>query len=31
MVRDIALDEGVVNVEVALTVAACPLRDQIER
>jgi len=32
MVRDIAIDaEGRVRVEVALTIAACPLRSQIER
>jgi ATP-binding protein involved in chromosome partitioning len=31
MVRDIAVDNGEVTVEVALTIAACPLRSQIER
>jgi ATP-binding protein involved in chromosome partitioning len=31
MVRDVAVDEdGVVSVEIALTIAACPLRGQIE-
>jgi ATP-binding protein involved in chromosome partitioning len=29
MVRDIEVDDGTVSVEVALTVAACPLRDQL--
>ena len=29
MVRDIAIEGGSVSVEVALTVAACPLRDQL--
>jgi ATP-binding protein involved in chromosome partitioning len=29
MVRAISLAEGVVSIEVALTVAACPLRDQL--
>jgi ATP-binding protein involved in chromosome partitioning len=29
MVRDIALNGGAVSIEVALTVAACPLRDQL--
>ncbi len=31
MVRSIAVDDGEVTVEVALTIAACPLRNQIER
>ncbi len=31
MVRDIAVNGGEVTVEVALTIAACPLRSQIER
>src|SRR5580704_1206389 len=31
MVRNIAVDGGEVTVEVALTIAACPLRNQIER
>ena len=31
MVRDVAVDEdGIVSVEIALTIAACPLRGQIE-
>jgi len=29
MVREIAVDKGVVSIEVALTAAACPLRDQL--
>jgi ATP-binding protein involved in chromosome partitioning len=29
MVHDIVLSDGVVKIEVALTVAACPLRDQL--
>src|SRR5580658_1567213 len=31
MVRDIAVDDGDVVVDVALTIAACPLRTQIEK
>ena len=30
MVRDIAIDGGSVVIEIALTIAACPMRDQIE-
>ena len=30
MVRDIAIDGGNVVIEIALTIAACPMRDQIE-
>jgi len=30
MVRDIAIDGGDVTVTIALTIAACPMRDQIE-
>src|SRR5437867_13422042 len=31
MVKDVAVDEdGAVSVEIALTIAACPLRSQIE-
>ena len=30
MVKNIAIDGGLVKVKVALTIAACPLRDQIE-
>jgi ATP-binding protein involved in chromosome partitioning len=30
MVRDIDITDGVVTVEIALTIAACPMRDQIE-
>ena len=30
MVRDIDLDDGVATIGVALTIAACPMRDQIE-
>ncbi|MGO9582530.1 MAG: Mrp/NBP35 family ATP-binding protein [Acidimicrobiales bacterium] len=29
MVREIAVDKGAVSIEVALTAAACPLRDQL--
>jgi len=31
MVRDITLEGGVATVHIALTIAACPLRDQIEQ
>lgn len=30
MVRDIAISDGVATVSIALTIAACPMRDQIE-
>jgi ATP-binding protein involved in chromosome partitioning len=30
MVKDVRIDDAVVTVKVALTIAACPLRDQIE-
>ena len=30
MVKDIEVDEGVATIKVALTIAACPMRDQIE-
>ncbi len=30
MVKDVRIDGGLVTVKVALTIAACPLRDQIE-
>ena len=30
MVHDVAIDGGNVTVEIALTIAACPMRDQIE-
>ncbi len=30
MVRDIVIDDGSVVIEIALTIAACPMRDQIE-
>jgi ATP-binding protein involved in chromosome partitioning len=30
MVRDVVIDGGDVTVEIALTIAACPMRDQIE-
>jgi ATP-binding protein involved in chromosome partitioning len=30
MVRDIGLDDGVASIGIALTIAACPMRDQIE-
>src|SRR2546425_12325397 len=31
MVRDVAVDEeGLISVEIALTIASCPLRSQIE-
>ena len=31
MVRDISISNGVATVGIALTIAACPMRDQIER
>ena len=30
MVKDVRIDGGLVIVKIALTIAACPLRDQIE-
>ncbi len=30
MVKDIAIDDGAVTLTIALTIAACPMRDQIE-
>lgn len=30
MVRDISLTDGVATIDIALTIAACPMRDQIE-
>ncbi|MEA2002625.1 MAG: iron-sulfur cluster assembly protein [Actinomycetota bacterium] len=30
MVKDVRIDEATVTVKIALTIAACPLRDQIE-
>jgi ATP-binding protein involved in chromosome partitioning len=30
MVKDVRIDHGTVTVKIALTIAACPLRDQIE-
>jgi len=31
MVRDIAVDDGIVSVTIVLTIAGCPLRDSFER
>jgi ATP-binding protein involved in chromosome partitioning len=31
MVHDIRIDESTVHLQIALTIAACPMRDQIER
>jgi ATP-binding protein involved in chromosome partitioning len=30
MVRNVRLDDGVATIDIALTIAACPMRDQIE-
>jgi ATP-binding protein involved in chromosome partitioning len=30
MIRDVALEDGVATIALALTIAACPMRDQIE-